>query len=227
MSTMKNCLEGISARIVRAASRSGRPSEAITLVAVSKRVTVDRLREAVAAGQLVFGENYLQEAMAKIDALPEVVWHFIGGIQSNKVRAIAENFQVVETVDRPKIARALERELSRLGKVMEVYAQVNIGREPQKSGVLPEQLDQLVAEIISCPHLHLAGLMTMPPDSDDPEASRGYFRQMKGLADGLYARGVVPQAMGLSMGMSMDFEIAIEEGATLVRVGSALFGTRV
>lgn len=226
MTTVQNSLALIRERIARAAIRSGRRPEAITLVAVSKRVEVERLQEAVAAGQVVFGENYLQEALSKIAALPGVVWHFIGGIQSNKVRAIAEGFSVVETVDRPKIALVLERELAHLDKTMEVYAQVNIGREAQKSGVLPEELDQLVAMIVGSPHLRLAGLMAMPPETEEPEASRPYFRAMKALADGLTGRGLVSYPLGLSMGMSQDFEIAIEEGATLVRVGSALFGQR-
>ena len=132
----------------------------------------------------------------------------------------------METVDRLKIAYALENQLASLDKIMPVYAQVNIGRESQKSGVLPECVDELVAGIQKCPHLRLAGLMAMPPYQPDPEASRPFFCQMKELADDLLQRGVVSQALGLSMGMSADFEIAIEEGATLVRVGSALFGER-
>ncbi|MDP2104663.1 MAG: YggS family pyridoxal phosphate-dependent enzyme, partial [Desulfobulbaceae bacterium] len=158
--------------------------------------------------------------------LPKVVWHFIGGIQSNKLKVIAEIFDVVETIDRLKIAFGLEKQLELLGKIMPVYLQVNIGREVQKSGVLPEQVDQLVIGVLQCPHLHLAGLMAMPPYNPDPEASRIYFCQMKELADGLVQRGVVAHPLGLSMGMSGDYEVAVEEGATVVRVGSALFGDR-
>jgi len=213
-------------RIACAAERVGRDPAAITLVAVSKRVEAGRLREALDAGQAVFGENYLQEAAAKIAELPDVAWHFIGGIQSNKLKMIAEIFDVVETVDRLKVARELERHLANMGKVMPVYLQVNIGREAQKSGVLPEEVDQCVAGIIQCPHLRLAGLMAMPPYHPDPEASREYFRQMKRLAGSLMQRGVVAYDLGLSMGMSGDYEVAIEEGATVVRVGSALFGQR-
>lgn len=226
MSAIGDRLSLIRARIAQAAVRSGREPGEITLVAVSKRVAVARLLDAVSAGQSVFGENYLQEATAKINALPGQVWHFIGGIQSNKVGEIAALFAVVETVDRQKVALALESHLARLGKVMEVYVQVNIGREPQKSGVQPERVDELAVAINACPHLRLAGLMAMPPASPDPEASRGYFRQTRELARGLEERGVVDHPLGLSMGMSMDYEIAIEEGATLVRVGSALFGDR-
>jgi pyridoxal phosphate enzyme (YggS family) len=226
VTTIQSRLALIRERIALAAARSGREPGAVTLVAVSKRVPVDRLQEAVSAGQSVFGENYLQEAVEKIADLPGQVWHFIGAIQSNKVRQIAENFDVVETVDRLKIAHALEKQLADLGKVMAVFIQVNIGREPQKAGVLTEYLDELVVGIGDCPHLRLAGLMAMPPNALDPESSRGYFRQMKGLAEDLAAKELTSQELGLSMGMSMDFEIAIEEGATLVRVGSALFGDR-
>lgn len=227
MSSIAARLAGIQERMARAAAKAGRAVDSVTLVAVSKRVAAAGLQEAVAAGQTLFGENYLQEAASKIGALPpRLTWHFIGGIQSNKVRQIAELFQAVETVDRPKIAQALERQLASLGKVMTVYAQVNIGREAQKSGALPEGLDALVAAIGQCPHLRLAGLMAMPPWQPVPEASRVYFRRMKELADDLGQRGVVDRPLGLSMGMSADFEIAIEEGATLVRVGSALFGER-
>lgn len=226
MSTIQSRLAVIRERIARAAERSGRDAQAVTLVAVSKRVPVARLQEAASAGQVLFGENYLQEAADKIAALPGMVWHFIGGIQSNKVGQIAELFQAVETVDRTKIAYGLEKQLVTMERVMPIYVQVNIGREPQKAGVLPEQIDALIAAIGSCHHLRLAGLMAMPPFHPEPEASRGYFKQMRTLADGLLQRGVIRTPLGLSMGMSADFEIAIEEGATLVRVGSALFGER-
>lgn len=226
MTTLQSRLRQIRERIASAAERSGREARAVTLLAVSKRVPAARLQEAVGAGQLLFGENYLQEAADKIAALPGVGWHFIGGIQSNKASQIAELFQVVETVDRLKVAQALEHQLVRLDKIMPVYAQVNIGREPQKSGVLPERIDELIAGITQCPHLRLAGLMAMPPYQPDPEASRPFFRQLKELADDLRQRGVVSQPLGLSMGMSADYEVAIEEGATLVRVGTALFGER-
>lgn len=226
MSTLESRLAEIRERIAGAAERSGREPRAVTLIAVSKRVPVARLQEAADVGQVLFGENYLQEAADKIAAMPGMGWHFIGGIQSNKIRQIAELFQVVETVDRLKIAQALEHQLASLDKIMPVYAQVNIGRELQKSGILPEHIDELVAGIAKCPHLRLAGLMAMPPYQRDPEASRPFFRQMKALVDDLRQRGVVSQPLGLSMGMSADFEIAIEEGATLVRVGSALFGER-
>jgi hypothetical protein len=226
MTALRGRLAEIRERIAGAALRSGRAAEDITLIAVSKRVPVARLQEVANAGQLLFGENYLQEAAAKIAALPGVGWHVIGGVQSNKISQIAQLFQVVETVDRLKIALALDQQLASLQKTLAVYVQVNIGREGQKSGVLPEAIDELVVGIARCPHLQLAGLMAMPPYHSVPEASRPFFRQMRELAADLLQRGVVSHPLGLSMGMSADYEIAIEEGATLVRVGSALFGER-
>jgi len=226
MTTLPSSLATIVARIAAAATRSGRAASDVSLVAVSKRVPVVRLQEMALAGQLVFGENYLQEGVAKIAALPGVSWHFIGGIQSNKLKPIAELFQVVQTVDRLTIAMGLEHHLAAINKIMPVYVQVNIGREAQKSGALPEEIDDLLLGVARCPHLHLAGLMAMPPYQTEPEASRPFFQEMKALADALWQRGVVSQPLGLSMGMSADFEVAIEEGATLVRVGSALFGER-
>lgn len=226
MTSIKNQIISIRERIARSAERAGRDPGSITLVAVSKRVEASRLLEAIDAGVYLFGENYLQEAVEKVALLPKVGWHFIGGIQSNKTKLIAETFDVVETIDRRKVAVALEKQLEILGKVMPVYLQVNIGREIQKSGVLPEQVEQLVVDVMQCPHLHLAGLMAMPPYNPNPEASREYFRQMKGLADDLLQRGSVVHPLELSMGMSGDYEVAIEEGATVVRIGSALFGDR-
>lgn len=226
MTTLHSRLDGIRERIARAAARSGRDLGAVTLVAVSKGVSMAQLQEAAGAGQVIFGENYLQEAVDKIAALPGMAWHFIGRIQSNKIRQIAELFQAVETVDRIKIVYDLEKQLASLDRIMPVYAQVNIGRESQKAGALPEHIDDLVVAIARCHHLRLAGLMAIPPYHPRPEASRGYFRELRELADDLLQRGVTPKLLGLSMGMSADFEIAIEEGATLVRVGSALFGER-
>ena len=226
MTTLQNRLADIRERIALAALRSGREAGSVTLIAVSKRVSADRLQEVAGVGQVLFGENYLQEAADKIAVLPGMGWHFIGGMQSNKIRQIAELFQAVETVDRLKIVHALEYQLAILNKTLPIYVQVNIGRETQKSGVLPEHIEALVAGISKCPHLRLAGLMAMPPYQPNPEASRSFFRQLKALADALLHREMVLQPLGLSMGMSADFEIAIEEGATLVRVGSALFGER-
>ncbi|MDA8159424.1 MAG: YggS family pyridoxal phosphate-dependent enzyme [Desulfobacteraceae bacterium] len=228
MSGVRENLTEIRRRLAQAAARAGRRAEEVALVAVSKRVDEERLREAAAAGQTVFGENYLQEAEGKIEALAGagLCWHFIGKLQSNKLGRIAALFSVVETLDQARLAGALEDKLVKIGKIMTVYIQVNVGREPQKAGVLPEDLDALARAVTSCPHLRLAGLMMLPPQHPDPEASRPYFRQTRALVDSLFSRGLAPQPLGLSMGMSNDYQVAVEEGATLVRVGSALFGPR-
>ncbi|MEJ2033316.1 MAG: YggS family pyridoxal phosphate-dependent enzyme, partial [Deltaproteobacteria bacterium] len=154
----------IRKRMAAAARRAGRDPGEVRLVAVSKRVTAEKIREAVDAGQLLFGENYLQEAEAKVAAFgPELDWHFIGHLQTNKARQAAELFAMIETVDRMKLARALEKYAAGLGKRLPILIQVNVGREPQKAGILPEKAGELLREIIELPHLEVKGLMTMPP----------------------------------------------------------------
>jgi pyridoxal phosphate enzyme (YggS family) len=218
----------IRKRMAAAARRAGRDPGEVRLVAVSKRVTAQKIREAVDAGQLLFGENYLQEAEAKVAAFGGLDWHFIGHLQTNKARQAAELFAMIETVDRMKLARALEKYAAGLGKRLPILIQVNVGREPQKAGILPEKAEELLREIIELPHLEVKGLMTMPPFFEQPEAVRPYFRELRQLAADLSAEGLLGRhgPVELSMGMSGDFEVAIEEGATLVRVGTALFGER-
>jgi pyridoxal phosphate enzyme (YggS family) len=185
------------------------------------------LQEVATTGHLLFGENYLQEAVEKISSLPsDFVWHFIGHIQSNKAKTVAEMFDVVETVDRLKIAAALEKHLANLDKIMPVYLQVNIGLEPQKAGVMPDEVLKFAADVAKFKHLRVVGLMAMPPYSAEPENTRKYFRKVRILAEELAGAGLLGQDYGLSMGMSGDFEVAIEEGSTLVRVGTAIFGAR-
>jgi len=227
--TIAENLARVRERIAAAACRSGREPGAVRLVAVSKKVGIDRIQEAVAAGQTLFGENYLQEAQLKIQALGRRVnWHFIGHLQSNKAKIAADSFACIETVDRLKLAVTLDKYLTDSGRRMPVLLQVNIGREVQKSGVLPEDAETLLRQINVLPHLEVRGLMAMAPFFDDPEAARPYFRQLRELADSLADQGLLGQygPVELSMGMSGDFEVAIEEGATLVRVGTALFGER-
>lgn len=212
-----------------AARRAGRDPATVQLVAVSKKTAVTRIAEVARAGQLLFGENYLQEATAKVALLgPPLRWHFIGHLQSNKARQVAELFDMVETVDRLKVGRALDGHLGKIGKVMAVLVEVNIGREPQKSGVLPEEVAELLLGLAACRQLRVLGLMTMPPFCREAEEVRPYFRQLRQLAESLTAQGLLGREgpVELSMGMSADFEVAIEEGATLVRVGTALFGER-
>jgi PLP dependent protein len=229
MGTIAENLETIRARMRAAAERAGRDPLSVRLVAASKRQPLEAIREAMGAGQVIFGENYLQEAEDKAAALGDgVVWHCIGHLQSNKARIAAEVFDCIETIDRLKLARALEGRLAELGKIMPVLVQVNVGGEAQKAGVAPEEAARLCLDLRQFPHLLVQGLMTMPPFVSDPEERRGWFRQLRLLGQDLAAQGIFGPhgAVELSMGMSGDFEVAIEEGATLVRVGTALFGER-
>jgi len=227
MSTIIDNLKKITARVAAAARRAGRRPEEVTLVAVSKTVPVARLQEAVAAGQSHFGENYLQEAQPKIAALgPEITWHFIGHLQSKKARGVVELFHLIHSVDRVKLAQALEAAAARLGKTQDILLQVRLADEESKSGASPEEVPALLQEIHHLPHLRLRGLMTMPPWLP-PEEVRPYFRRLRELRDQLLAQGLLPpEATELSMGMTGDFEVAVEEGATLIRVGTGIFGER-
>lgn len=215
---------------VRAAALAcGRNPDAIKIVAVSKHVPAAGVAAAQACGQTVFGENYLQEAAGKISQLdPALEWHFIGHLQSNKAAAAASLFRVIQTVDRLKLAAALDKHAAQLGKQLDVLAQVNVGREPQKSGVLPEQAEELLRAMQPLASLRVRGLMTMPPLGREPEASRPWFRSLKQLSLHLAEEGLFHdnEAVELSMGLSGDFRVAIEEGATMVRIGTALFGER-
>jgi len=228
MSDIAANLQLIRERLAAAARRAGREPDSVRLVAVSKTVDLERLREAVAAGQREFGENYLQEAKGKIAALGEgLVWHFIGHLQRNKAKAAVELFHLIHSVDRLPLAEALDAAAARLGKVQDILLQVNLAGEETKSGVAPEALPALWEEVSRLPHLRVRGLMTMPPWLPDPEAVRPYFRSLRELRDRL--RATYPPAAGLtelSMGMTGDFEAAVEEGATLVRIGTAIFGRR-
>lgn len=196
----------------------GRRREEITLVAVSKVFPAQAIREAYALGLRDFGENYVQEFESKrpeLMDLPGARFHLIGHLQSNKSRRAAELFDVIQTVDSQKLAKRLNE----VGKPLEVMIEVKLSPEQTKSGVVEKDLPALVEAVRGCSNLRLIGLMTMPPWSEDPEASRPYFRRLRELA---VAAGV----SGLSMGMSHDFETAIEEGATHIRVGTAIFGSR-
>ncbi|MBW1750823.1 MAG: YggS family pyridoxal phosphate-dependent enzyme [Deltaproteobacteria bacterium] len=222
-------LDRIRTRIQEAAKNCGRDLQEIRLVAVSKRIPAKSVAEAYRCGQVIFGENYLQDAREKIKQLePSLQWHFIGHLQTNKAKTAAALFKVIETVDRLKIARALDRYAGELEKTLEVLIQVNVGREPQKSGVLPDETKGLLQDIGALPNLKVRGLMTMPPYGREPEASRPWFRELKQLAVQLASKGLFEDndAVELSMGMTGDFTVAIEEGATLVRVGTAIFGPR-
>ena len=208
------------------AQKSQRISEDIQLLAVSKSQPVEAVRAAFACGLRHFGESYLQEALAKIAALQDLplCWHFIGPIQSNKARAIAENFAWVHSVDRVKIAQRLSRYRPAGMAPLQICLQVNISSEASKSGVLPEALPQLVREVLPLPGLQLRGLMAIPAPGAEPAQQRAAFAQVREALQQL--RALAPDLDTLSMGMSDDMEAAIAEGATIVRVGSAIFGAR-
>jgi pyridoxal phosphate enzyme (YggS family) len=213
-------------RLAEAAHRAGRDPGEVRLVAVSKKVEAARLNQAVAAGQRLFGENYVQEAKGKIAALgPGLSWHLIGSLQTNKAKEAVALFDLIHAVDRLKLAQALESAAARLGKVQTVLLQVNLAAEDTKSGAAPEALPELLTAAAGLPHLEVTGLMTMPPWFADPEAARPFFRALRELRDRLRDINGLPLPE-LSMGMSGDYEVAVAEGATLVRVGTAVFGAR-
>ena len=216
-------LEAVRARIARAALRAGRDPSSIAIVAVTKGHPVEVAREAVAAGLADLGENRVQEAEAKMSAWPDapVRWHLIGHLQRNKARHAVGRFALIHSLDSPRLADALEREAASSGLVQDVLVQVNVAREPHKSGALPEQVEALLRDVARRPHLNLRGLMTMAPFTDDVAIQRAAFRGLRELRDA-YRAGIGE----LSMGMSGDFEIAIEEGATMLRLGTVLFGER-
>jgi len=223
-------LAHIRDRIAEAASRAGRSPDDIRIVAAAKNQSFDRVREAIECGIRIFGHNYVQEAAQQVALMSDaqVQIHMIGHLQKNKAGKAVEIFRTVETVDNSDLAEALDRRAALVEKTVEVLIQVNLSGEPQKSGIAKEQVAELTRKIRSFPHLRLRGLMTMPPFFDDPKRARPYFARLKELRQELIASEVLaPDMTELSMGMTGDFEVAVEEGATLVRIGTALFGSRV
>jgi hypothetical protein len=219
-------LQHVRLRIAEAARRHGRDPAAIRLLAVSKTQPAAQVREAFAAGQSEFGENYVQEALKKMAALADLplTWHFIGPIQSNKTRAIAEHFAWVHSIDRIRIAERLSRQRPAGLAPLDACIEVNISQEPGKRGVAPEAVLPLARAVAGMPGLRLRGLMAIPAPVTDFDAQRAAFGQMRRLFESLRAAGLALDT--LSMGMSADLEAAIAEGATLVRVGTAIFGER-
>jgi pyridoxal phosphate enzyme (YggS family) len=226
MSTIESNLQAVRARIAAAASAAGRDPRAIALLAVSKTFPESAVRAAHAAGQREFGENYLQEALAKIGALSDLalIWHFIGPIQSNKTRAIAEHFDWVHSVARANIAQRLSDARPAGRQALDICLQVNLSGESSKSGVAPDEVRPLAESVRALPRLRLRGLMAIPEPSDDIEQQRRRFRELRLLLVQLNAGGLALDT--LSMGMSQDLETAVMEGATIVRVGTAIFGER-
>jgi hypothetical protein len=215
-------------RIAAACARAGRRPGDVRIVAASKTQPAAALLAAIAAGVDAVGENRVQEAAEKRPLVAaQVPWHLIGPLQRNKAKAALDLFDVIETVDRAELADRLEALLAPAGRVLPVYLEVNIGEEPQKSGVLPGLLEGLADHISSrCPHLRLAGAMAVPPYDLDPERSRRHFSRLHGLVLRLQ-EWLGTERLEISMGMSEDYEVAVEEGATTVRLGRALFGERV
>jgi pyridoxal phosphate enzyme (YggS family) len=226
MSTLASALQSVRARIDRAARAAGRDGSEIQLLAVSKTWPAPRLREAWQAGQRAFGENYAQEGVQKIGQLSDLTieWHFIGPVQSNKTRALAENFAWVHSVDREKIAERLSAGRPPELPPLNVCLQVNVSGEATKGGVAPADVCALARAVARLPHMRLRGLMTLPQPEHDQEAQRKWFRMLREIRDRVAAEGIALDT--LSMGMSDDLEAAILEGATIVRVGTAVFGPR-
>jgi pyridoxal phosphate enzyme (YggS family) len=225
MSSVKENLSRVRERIERAAQKAGRDSKEIKLVAVSKTVEVARIKEAMEAGVSILGENYVQEAQKKIEAIGKPVsWHFIGHLQSNKARYAVRLFDVVHSMDSIPLAEELNRRAEQEDRVIRVMVEVNLSKEATKFGTDEERVSNVAKKIQNLHHLSLEGLMTMPPYFDSPEMSRPYYTALRELKERMIEEGIPLKE--LSMGMSNDFEIAIEEGATYVRIGTAIFGPR-
>jgi pyridoxal phosphate enzyme (YggS family) len=228
MPTIAENLAGVRERIEAAARRSGRDPERVRLVAVSKTVDPERVRQAIGAGAKILGENYVQEAQKKIEVLGhEVAWHFIGHLQTNKAKVAAGLFDCIQSVDSVNLAQELGRRAKQRGKVLPVLLQVNVSGEATKFGAKEKETLLLAENLSTTEGIEVKGLMTMPPYFEDPEASRPYFVELRRLSEQLAQQKIPGISMEeLSMGMSSDFEVAVEEGATLVRVGTAIFGPR-
>ncbi|GAB6272502.1 MAG: YggS family pyridoxal phosphate-dependent enzyme [Smithellaceae bacterium] len=226
---IKTNILNIRERIVTAATRAGRDSGTIQLMAVSKTVEPDRIRQALDAGITLLGENYVQEAREKIPAVGRpAVWHMIGHLQTNKVKYVVNLFDWIHSVDRLELARELDKRAGQNNRKLNALIEVNVSGEASKNGAVPQQVLELVRQISILPNLSVRGLMTMPPYSDDPENSRPYFIALRRLRDEIVSAAVPGISMTeLSMGMTDDFEVAIEEGATIIRVGRAIFGDRI
>ena len=226
---IKTNILNIRERIATAVTRAGRDSGTIQLMAVSKTVEPDRIRQALDAGITLLGENYVQEAREKIPAVGRpAVWHMIGHLQTNKVKYVVNLFDWIHSVDRLELARELDKRAGQNNRKLNALIEVNVSGEASKNGAVPQQVLELVRQISILPNLSVRGLMTMPPYSNDPENSRPYFIALRRLRDEIVSAAVPGISMTeLSMGMTDDFEVAIEEGATIIRVGRAIFGDRI
>ena len=220
----------VKAQVSDAAGKSGRNPDEITLIAVSKKKEIPVVQEGIEGGIRHLGENYIQEAVDKISALDrytDVTWHFIGHLQSNKARFAVRYFDMIHTVDSFKLAREIDKQARKIEKIQDILLQVNIGQELSKSGSDLKEIFNLAQEVSTLENIRVQGLMCMPPYSDDPEAARPYFQHLSQIRSQITRMDLPTVTMAhLSMGMSSDFMVAIEEGATMVRVGTAIFGSR-
>ena len=216
-------------RIRQAAESCNRDADSIQLVAVSKTIPAEKVKLAIEAGVTILGENYIQEAREKFKALVQysASWHFIGHLQSNKAKYAVRLFDLIHSVDSLKLARELNKQAGKVDKVQQILVQVNISGEDTKSGITPEEAPRLISEISQLENLSLKGLMTMPPYFYQPEKVQPFFAALRELRDRIQAKNIANVSMAeLSMGMTGDFEVGIKEGATLVRIGTAIFGER-
>ncbi len=222
-------LKAVRQRITETCIRCGRDPGAVRLVCVSKTMRAETVLPAIQAGADLFGENYIQEALEKCTVLAEypVLWHFIGHLQTNKAKYAVKLFDLIHTVDSLRLAAELDREARKIGKVQKILIQVNMGKEASKSGIDAESAETLIRDLAAFPNILVRGMMVIPPFFDEPERVRPYFRGLRELRDTLNKPGISGIGLDeLSMGMTGDFEAAIEEGATLVRIGTAIFGER-
>jgi pyridoxal phosphate enzyme (YggS family) len=229
MSAIADNIAQIRERISTACRRSGRDPQQVRLIAISKVKPAEDVDAAFAAGQRLFGESYVQEFRDKSPEVQSPVeWHFVGGLQSNKVKYLRGKVAMIHSVDRLSLAEEISRQWQKVGSRCKILLQVNIGEEGQKSGCEPAQLEQLVRDVAALPNVEICGLMCLPPYCSDAEEVRPYFSRMRELAEEIEQLQIPGVSMQeLSMGMSGDFEVAVEEGATLVRIGTAIFGERI
>lgn len=227
--TVADRVQLVLSKIRRAAEKVGRPAQRIRLVAATKTVTVDRIQEGIAAGLSILGENRLQEALPKIAALKQapVRWHFIGHLQRRKARSVIGVFDLIHSVDSMELAQEINRRAGEAGSRQDILLEVNVGNEPTKAGFRPDDIVGLAPAMATLPHVRIQGLMAIPPPTPEAEQARPYFQQVREIAARIAELKLPSVAMDeLSMGMSNDYEVAVEEGATLVRVGTAIFGAR-
>ena len=229
MNTIVTNIAQIHQRIELACQRAGRDPQTVRLVAVSKIKPAEDIEKAYQAGQKLFGESYVQEFRDKSPLVKEPVqWHFIGGLQSNKVKYLRGKVAMIHSVDRLSLAQEIDRQWGKINRVADILLQVNVGDEASKSGCSVTEIEQLTRQVATLPNLRICGLMCLPPHFDDAEKVRPYFKKLRELSEHLVTLQLRNVSMKeLSMGMSGDFEVAIEEGATLVRIGTAIFGARI